>query len=144
MYLALFQPLSTPERKGYGSIFMTTIFYKLIAISWTNFRHKICVELVSSKQLLFWRCFSCILHYFNPFQPRSGKVPYRFSWHQFSYKLTATYCTNFRLKICLELISSNHRIFERCFSFILRYFSPFQPPSGKVPDRFSWHQFFAS
>ena len=138
-YFTSFQPPSgkVPDRFSYHQF-----FDKLTTTYWTNFRLKICLELISSKHRIFWSCFSCILRYFSPFEPPSGNVPDRFSWHQFSYKLTATYWTNFRHKICLELISSKDRIFWRRFSCILRYFTPFQPPSGKVPDWFSYHQFF--
>ena len=139
--LLYFSPFRRPSGKVTDRFSLRQFFYKLVATSWTNLRVKFCLELISCQVRIFFRNFSCIWHYFSPFQPPSGKVPDRFSYHQFLYKLTTTYWTNFRLEICLELISSKHRIFWRCFSCILRYFSPFQPPSGKVTDRFSWRQF---
>ena len=140
-YFSPFKPLSgkVPDRFSYRQFFC-----KLTATCSTNFRHKICLELISSKHRFFEKCFSCILRYFSPFQPPNGKVTNRFSWRQFFYKLIATAWTNFRHKICRELISCQVRIFFGNFLFILRCFSRFQPPSEKVPDRFSWHQFFTS
>ena len=79
----------------------------------------------------FFRYFSCILLYFCFFEPPNRKVPDQFSWRQFFYNLTVTFLSNFRHKVCLELISFRDRILFLYLSWFLPILAPLHTRTGR-------------
>ena len=131
-----FSPFLTSTGKVPDRFLWRQLMNKLTAIYLSNFRHKMCLELISSRYGILFLYFSCIFSYISPFLTSTGKVPDRFSWRQFFYKLTAIYLSNLCHKICRELVSSRYRIIFPYFSCIFSYFCPFLTSTGKVLNRF--------
>ena len=99
VYFFILLPLCTPEQEGSRSIFISLIFDKLTVTYFSNLCHKICLELISTRDSILFLYFSCIFLYFCPIPPLNGKVSDRFSWRHFFYKITVTNFSNLCDKI---------------------------------------------